>query len=156
MQFGVGLKLSDSELQTLERTISHYSRVCRREIRKGGSVPFIAHSLTFKQFRKDMKKQLEILGEIIIGDCEIIALRAAFSSYLEACEQNDANAAIAPFVADRATVKRLAKRMIREWHRVVFDQAPDWLRGRQRGIRRGDVVDAEEMKKRRKRPSSIT
>jgi hypothetical protein len=48
----------DSDMYTLEQALAHYLSVCEREIAKGGTVPFIAHSGTIGRIRSKLNAAL--------------------------------------------------------------------------------------------------
>ena len=70
-QFGYRVTFDDSEIQTLQRALCHYLEVCRREIKKGGDVPFIAHRGTVKRFRAKVKQQLKLTQSFTLGEEEM-------------------------------------------------------------------------------------
>jgi hypothetical protein len=48
----------DSDMHTLQEALTHYLSVCEREIAKGGTVPFIAHSGTVGRIRSKLNAAL--------------------------------------------------------------------------------------------------
>lgn len=65
MQFWFEINLDDTEIEVLRRVIEHYLRVCRREIKQGGSVPFIAHSgVLIREIWERMSRELH---QVIFG-----------------------------------------------------------------------------------------
>jgi hypothetical protein len=126
MQFSIQIDFDDDEKEVLRRVIAHYLRVCQREIKQGGSIPFIAHSMVLKYFRRNMKKYLQILGKAMVLDSDMGAFRAAFSSYLDTCERKIANGGPEPFITDRLTARKMWERMSLEMQRVMFDEPREW------------------------------
>ena len=120
MQFFFLINLDDTEIEVLRRAIEHYLRVCRREIKQGGSVPFIAHSGVLKYFRRNIKKQLDVRGKVAIGDSEMLSCEAAFANYLDMCAQKIGTGAVEPFITDKVIIKQIWERMSREMYQVMF------------------------------------
>jgi hypothetical protein len=94
---------ADGQTETVKKALGHYLNVCRREIKNGGGAPFIAHGMAIPRLLASLRKHPHGLTQI--HDGEFLTLRAALSSYLEACEQGIANGEAAPFISDRSTIK---------------------------------------------------
>ena len=91
------------QMETVKKALDHYLDVCRREIRSGGSVPFISDRLTIKRLLARLRKHAHVPTHI--DDGELFALQDALSNYSEACEQGIASGEAVPFTADRSTIK---------------------------------------------------
>jgi hypothetical protein len=128
VSFGIQIRFDDDEMEVLRRVIAHYLRVCRREIKQGGSVPFIAHSGVLKYFRRNVNKYIQILGKAVVMDSDMGAFRAAFSSYLNTCEPKSAKGGLEPSIADKVIARKTWERMSREMQRVMFDEPREWWR----------------------------
>jgi hypothetical protein len=126
MHFGIQIDFDEDEKEVLRRVIAHYLRVCRREIKQGGSVPFIAHSGTLKYFRRNMNNYIQILGKAMVMDSDLGAFRAAFSSYLNTCERKSAKGGPEPSIADKVAARKTWERISSEMYRVMFDEPREW------------------------------
>jgi hypothetical protein len=120
MQFGFQMNFDDTEIEVLRRVIEHYLRVCRREIKQGRSVPFFAHSAALTHFRRNIRKQIDVLGKVTVFDSEMMSCETAFANYLDMCEQKIGAGAAEPFITDKVIIKKIWQRMSREMYQVMF------------------------------------
>ena len=130
-QFGFRVTLDDSEMQTLQRALYHYWNVSRGEIKKGGDVPFIAHSVTIKRFHAKLKKQLKQTRSFTLDDSEMGAVQQALRSYLEVCEREIANGVTTPFIADRGVIGKICAMLNDEIERTVMSASLAWAARKQ-------------------------
>jgi hypothetical protein len=120
-RYGVRISFDDEEMKTLKAAVAHYLEVCRREIEKGATVPFYAHTIALTRFptiRKMLRKQSPNLA---LYGTEISVLKAALASYLGLCEREIASGAAIPFIADRATATKISARLSEELTRAIMD-----------------------------------
>src|SRR5262249_38340315 len=59
--YGFAIDLSESELEILRSALAHFLSMCRKEIRKGGTVPFLAHKLIIKHLSARLAKEIEAI-----------------------------------------------------------------------------------------------
>ena len=130
-QFGYRVSFDESEVQTLQRALSHYLGICQREIKKGGDVPFIRHSGTIKRFRAKLKKQLKQTRSFTLDESEMIAMEQALQSYLDVCEREIANGATTPFIADRGVIGKICATLKDEIERTVMSASLAWAARKQ-------------------------
>jgi hypothetical protein len=130
-QFGCRVSFDDSEMQTLQRALCHYLEVSQREIKKGGDVPFIAHSGTIKRFRTKLKKQLKQTRSFTLHESEIIAVEQALQSYADACEREVANGATVPFIADKVVIPKIRATLEDEFDRAIISASLMWAARKQ-------------------------
>ena len=76
-QFGCRVSFDDSEMQTLQRALSHYLEVCQREIKKGGDVPFTAHRGTIKRFRAKSREVLKLTQSLALDENDMDVVQHA-------------------------------------------------------------------------------
>ena len=119
-QYGITITFDDAEMKTLQTAVDHYLEKCRREVKRGASVPFYAHRSTLARFLASRKKALKRTPSLSLGENERIALEAALASYLERCNSEIANGVTVPFTADRAIVEKICARLLDEFWRAVF------------------------------------
>jgi hypothetical protein len=125
-QFGCRVSFDDSEMQTLQRALSHYLEVCRREIKKGGDVPFFAHRGTIKRFRAKLREQLKLTPSFTLGEDEMDVVQHALKGYLEACEREIANGGTVPFIADKVVIPKIRATLEDEFERAVISTSLMW------------------------------
>lgn len=125
-QFGCRVSFDDSEMQTLQRALSHYLEVCRREIKKGEDVPFFAHRGTIKRFRAKLREQLKLTPSFTLGEDEMDVVQHALKGYLEACEREIANGATVPFIADKVVIPKIRATLEDEFERAVISTSLMW------------------------------
>jgi hypothetical protein len=130
-QFGYRVTFDDSEMQTLQRALGHYLGICQREIKKGGGVPFIAHSGTIKRFRAKLKKHLKQTRSFTLHESEMIAVEQALQSYLDACEQEVANGGTTPFISDRAMIGKICATLEDVTERTIISASLAWATRKQ-------------------------
>jgi hypothetical protein len=130
-QFGFRISFDDSELQTLQRALSHYLEVCQREIKKGGDVPFIAHRGTIKRFRAKLREQLKLTQSFTLGEDEIDVVQHALKGYLDACEREIANSATVPFTADKVVIPKIRATLEDEFERAIISTSLMWAARKQ-------------------------
>jgi hypothetical protein len=130
-QFGCRVSFDDNEMQTLQRALGHYLAICQREIKKGGGVPFIAHSGTIKRFLAKLKKQLKQTRSFTLHESEIIAVEQALQSYEDACEREIANGATAPFIADKVVISKIRATLKDEFERAIISASLMWAARKQ-------------------------
>ena len=130
-QFGFRVSFDDGEMQTLQRALSHYLGICQREIKRGGDVPFIAHSGTIKRFRAKLKKQVTQTRSFTLHDSEMDAVKQALQSYLDACQREIANSATMPFIADTATISKIRAMLQDEIERTIMSASLAWAARKQ-------------------------
>jgi len=118
-QFGCRVSFDDSEMQTLQRALSHYLEVCRREIKKGEDVPFFAHRGTIKRFRAKLREQLKLTPSFTLGEDDMDVVQHALKGYLDACEREIANGATVPFIADKVVIPKIRATLEDEFERAV-------------------------------------
>jgi len=119
-QFGCRVTLDDSEMQTLQRALCDYLEVCRREIKKGGDVPFTAHRGTVKRFRAKLKEQLKLTPSFTLDEAEMDVMQHALKGYLDACERESANGATVPFIADKVVIPKIRATLEDEFDRAII------------------------------------
>jgi hypothetical protein len=130
-QFGYSVSFDDSEMQTLQRALGHYLGICKREIKKGGGAPFIAHSGAIKRFRARLKKQLKQTWSFTLHETEMIATEQALQSYLDACEREVANGGTTPFIADRAMISKISATLEDVSERTIISASLAWAARKQ-------------------------
>jgi hypothetical protein len=130
-QFGFRISFDDSELQTLQRALSHYLEVCQREIKKGGDVPFIAHRGTIKRFRAKLREQLKLTQSFTLGEDEMDVVQHALKGYLDACEREIANSATVPFTADKVVIPKIRATLEDEFERAIISTSLMWAARKQ-------------------------
>jgi hypothetical protein len=130
-QFGCRVTLDDSEMETLQRALCHYLEVCRREIKKGGDVPFTAHRGTVKRFRAKLKEQLKLTPSFTLDEAEMDVMQHALKGYLDACERESANGATVPFIADKAVIPKIHATLEDEFYRAIISASLVWAARKQ-------------------------
>jgi len=130
-QFGCRVTLDDSEMQTLQRALCDYLEVCRREIKKGGDVPFTAHRGTVKRFRAKLKEQLKLTQSFTLDEAEMDVMQRALKGYLDACERESANGATVPFIADKAVIPKIRATLEDEFYRAIISASLVWAARKQ-------------------------
>jgi hypothetical protein len=127
MNFGFVLRLNQREREVLERAIHHYRSVCRREVRKGGSVPFIAHQMGLRRLLRRLNtKQTKLLG-YSLADREAMILEEVFKTNLNACKARILDERSATLAGDAGVVRKLQKRMRAAFKRAFIDYL-DWAK----------------------------
>ena len=119
-QFGCRISLDDSEMQTLQRALSHYLEVCQREIKKGGDLPFTAHRGTIKRFRAKSRKVLKLTQSLTLDENDMDVVQHALKGYLDACEREIANGATVPFIADKVVIPKIRATLEDEFDRAII------------------------------------
>ena len=130
-QFGYEVAFDDSEMETLQRALGHYLRICQREIKKAGGARFIAHCGTIKRFRARLKKQLKQTRSFMLHEAEMIATEKALQSYLDACEREIANGGTTPFIADRAMIRKICATLEEVSERTIISASLAWAARKQ-------------------------
>jgi len=59
--YGFMIDLNKSEMGILQSALAHYLTMCKKEIRKGGTVPFLAHKLTIKDLSARLAREIEAI-----------------------------------------------------------------------------------------------
>ena len=130
-QFGFRIRFDDSEMQTLQRALSHYLEVCQREIKKGGDVPFTADRGTLKRFRAKSREVLKLTQSLALHENDMDMVQHALKSYLEACEREVANGATMPFIADKVVIPKIRAALEDELERAVISASLRWAARKQ-------------------------
>jgi hypothetical protein len=130
-QFGCRVSFDDSEMQTLQRALCHYLEVCRREIKKGGDAPFIAHRGTIRRFRAKLREQLKLTQSFTLDENEMDVVQHALKGYLDACEREIANGATVPFIADEVVIPKIRATLEDEFERAIISTSLMWAARKQ-------------------------
>jgi len=130
-QFGCRVSFDDSEMQTLQRALSHYLEVCQREIKKGGDVPFTAHRGTIKRFRAKSREVLKLTQSLALDENDMDVVQHALKGYLEACEREIANGATMPFIADKVVIPKIRAALEDEFERAIISTSLMWAARKQ-------------------------
>jgi hypothetical protein len=120
-QYGISTSFDDEEMKTLKAAVAHYLEVCQREIDKGATAPFYAHTIVLTRspmIRKMLRKRSSNLS---LGESEVSALKTALASYLEVCEREIAGGDTVPFMADRTMAMMISARLSDELTRAIMD-----------------------------------
>jgi hypothetical protein len=60
--YGFMIDFSESELRMLRSALAHYLSMCGNEIRKGGTVPFLAHEITIEHLSPRLSKEIDAIS----------------------------------------------------------------------------------------------
>jgi hypothetical protein len=120
-QYGIRTSFDDEEMKTLKAAVGHYLEVCQREIDKGATVPFYAHTIVLTRFPMIRKMFRKRSSNLSLGESEVSALEAALASYLEVCERKIAGGDTVPFMADRTMAMKISARLSDELIRAIMD-----------------------------------
>ena len=111
----------------MHAAVDDYFEVCRRELKKGETVPFLAHRNMLRRFlrallRGKLSPSLSVNDKttFYVWDTEHAYLEAAFANYLDRCEREIANGITVPFAANRAVIERIRARMWDESLRALL------------------------------------
>ena len=131
-QWAFGITLDNEELKTVRAALDDYFEVCRREVRKGETVPFLAHRSSLRRFLRALPRRTKLSSPptvsdqatFYVWDSEHFSLEAAFANYLDRCEREIANGITVPFDANRAAIERIRARMLDEsWRALLYAEA---------------------------------
>jgi len=122
-QYWITIAFDDAQMKTLQTAVDHYLEKCRREARKGTTVPLYP---TLKRFFANQKKPLKRSLNLFLLDSYLPAVEAALANYLDLCEREIAGGTTVPFVADRETVKKICTRLSDEFKRAMLDVEAEW------------------------------
>jgi hypothetical protein len=132
--YGMRIALDAEEMKTLQAVVEHDLNVCREEIRKGTTEPFLDRSRALRRFLAIQRAILKVSDRLSVDENQIYLLQTAFKNYLALDQQRVVGGAHSVFVTDRSKVEQLLARLWDEYYRAV-EEADIWWESRERSLR---------------------